>query len=96
MSIMADTRVGTAGATQPPAIPTPAYEGDYVLEEDLELECGRVLARPTLHYAVYGKLNAARDNAVLVCHAPGPVVARRVDFQYLVSGSYKIYRPLPE
>ena len=27
---------------------------------------------------------------------PGPVVARRVDFQYLVSGSYKIYRPLPE
>src|SRR5580698_2258682 len=69
MSIMADTRVGTAGATQPPAIPTPAYEGDYVLEEDLELECGRVLARPTLHYAVYGKLNAARDNAVLVCHA---------------------------
>ncbi len=24
---------------------------------------------PTLHYAVYGRLNAARDNAVLVCHA---------------------------
>ncbi len=25
--------------------------------------------RLTLHYAVYGRLNAARDNAVLVCHA---------------------------
>jgi homoserine O-acetyltransferase len=25
--------------------------------------------RPTLHYAVYGRLNAAADNAVLVCHA---------------------------
>ena len=23
----------------------------------------------TLHYAVYGRLNAARDNAVLICHA---------------------------
>jgi homoserine O-acetyltransferase len=27
------------------------------------------LAGVTLHYAVYGRLNAARDNAVLVCHA---------------------------
>ena len=27
------------------------------------------LSCPTLHYAVYGRLNAARDNAVLVCHA---------------------------
>jgi homoserine O-acetyltransferase len=33
------------------------------------LECGRTLAGVTLHYAVYGRLNAARDNAVLVCHA---------------------------
>jgi len=33
------------------------------------LECGRSLAGVTLHYAVYGRLNAARDNAVLVCHA---------------------------
>ncbi len=33
------------------------------------LESGRTLRRPTLHYAVYGRLNAARDNAVLVCHA---------------------------
>ena len=47
----------------------PTYEGDFVLDEHLLLECGRTLANPTLHYAVYGRLNAARDNAVLVCHA---------------------------
>jgi homoserine O-acetyltransferase/O-succinyltransferase len=40
-----------------------------VLSEPLPLECGRTLACPTLHYAVYGRLNPARDNAVLVCHA---------------------------
>jgi homoserine O-acetyltransferase len=45
------------------------YEGDFVLEEHLLLECGRTLVRPTLHYAVYGRLNAGRENAVLVCHA---------------------------
>jgi homoserine O-acetyltransferase/O-succinyltransferase len=63
-------------ATQTPAppkmratIPAPTYEGDYVLNEHLLLECGRSLAGVTLHYAVYGKLNSARDNAVLVCHA---------------------------
>ena len=37
--------------------------------KSLSLECGRKLVCPTLHYAVYGRLNAARDNAVLVCHA---------------------------
>jgi homoserine O-acetyltransferase len=47
----------------------PTYEGDFVLPRPLPLESGRVLANPTLHYAVYGRLNAVRDNAVLVCHA---------------------------
>lgn len=47
----------------------PTLEGDFVLPRPLLLESGRVLANPTLHYAVYGRLNAARDNAVLVCHA---------------------------
>jgi homoserine O-acetyltransferase len=47
----------------------PTYEGDFVLPRPHALESGRVLANPTLHYAVYGRLNAARDNAVLVCHA---------------------------
>ncbi len=47
----------------------PTYEGDFVLDERLLLECGCALVCPTLHYAVYGRLNAARNNAVLVCHA---------------------------
>jgi len=51
------------------AVLAPTYEGDFMLNGPLELECGRTLLYPTLHYAVYGRLNAARDNAVLVCHA---------------------------
>ncbi len=47
----------------------PTYEGDFVLDGSLPLECGHSLVCPTLHYAVYGRLNAARDNAVLICHA---------------------------
>lgn len=35
----------------------------------LELECGVVLDGYDLCYETYGTLNAARDNAVLVCHA---------------------------
>jgi homoserine O-acetyltransferase/O-succinyltransferase len=47
----------------------PDFEGDFLIDEVVPLESGEVLARPTQHYAIYGKLNAARDNAVLVCHA---------------------------
>jgi homoserine O-acetyltransferase/O-succinyltransferase len=69
MSVMSEAVTG-AGPTpaRSPAI-EPTYEGDFVLDEHLLLESGRALAQPTLHYAVYGKLNAARDNAVLICHA---------------------------
>ncbi len=71
MSFMTETRerAGAAGEKSPQAAPAPTYEGDFVLDEPLLLDCGRVLVRPTLHYAVYGKLDAARDNVVLVCHA---------------------------
>jgi homoserine O-acetyltransferase/O-succinyltransferase len=66
---MTDTH-NRSGASPPASqILEPTYEGDFVLGEDLSLDCGRTLACPTLHYAVYGRLNAARDNAVLVCHA---------------------------
>jgi homoserine O-acetyltransferase len=68
MSTVTDARIGTAGTTAVPVV-QPTYEGDLVLDEHLQLECGKTLARPTLHYAVYGRLNAERDNAVLVCHA---------------------------
>jgi homoserine O-acetyltransferase/O-succinyltransferase len=66
---MTDT-YSRSGAS-PPAQKTlePTYEGDFVLDGLLPLDCGRALNCPTLHYAVYGRLNAARDNAVLVCHA---------------------------
>jgi homoserine O-acetyltransferase len=70
---MTETRIGTGGDPQLPGagrpVPIPTYEGDFVLDEPLALESGRTLAGLTLHYAVYGRLNAARDNAVLVCHA---------------------------
>ena len=70
MSVMTDSATGTGGATPArAAVLEPTYEGDYVLDTHLVLESGRTLAQPTLHYAVYGRLNTARDNAVLVCHA---------------------------
>jgi homoserine O-acetyltransferase len=64
----ADAAAGNAPASAPQAL-EPTYEGDFVLDGDLPLDCGHSLATPTLHYAVYGRLDAARDNAVLVCHA---------------------------
>ena len=79
LSIQAETSAAGSNLDQvpdqvevaPPAAEThlPTYEGDFVLDQPLLLDCGRTLASPTLHYAVYGRLNAARDNAVLVCHA---------------------------
>jgi homoserine O-acetyltransferase len=69
MSVMTETVTGSGPApTQSPAL-EPTYEGDFVLDEHLMLESGRTLAQTTLHYAVYGRLNAARDNVVLICHA---------------------------
>jgi len=69
MSVMTQPRTGTGTVPAGSKILAPTYEGDFVLGEHLQLECGRALVSPTLHYAVYGRLNAARDNAVLVCHA---------------------------
>ena len=36
---------------------------------EFPLRAGGVLRGAKLHYALYGKINAARDNVVLVCHA---------------------------
>jgi homoserine O-acetyltransferase len=38
-------------------------------DRPLKLLCGRTLPRIELMYETYGKLNAARSNAVLICHA---------------------------
>ena len=35
----------------------------------LKLDCGRELAPFTVAYITYGRLNAAKSNAVLICHA---------------------------
>lgn len=69
MSLMNEAVTGSGSAPARLPVLEPTYEGDFVLDEHFLLESGRTLARPTLHYAVYGKLNAARDNAVLICHA---------------------------
>ena len=68
MSVVPETATGPDPAEARPTL-EPTYEGDFVLDQHLMLESGRTLAQPTLHYAVYGKLNASRDNAVLICHA---------------------------
>lgn len=40
-----------------------------VLPQPLALACGQQLGQAQLVYETYGELNAARDNAVLICHA---------------------------
>ncbi len=49
----------------------PDFEGDFLLGQGapFALESGAELPQASLHYAMYGKLNQARDNAILVCHA---------------------------
>jgi len=41
----------------------------FAADAPFQLEAGGALQPVTIRYAVYGELNAARDNAVLVCHA---------------------------
>jgi homoserine O-acetyltransferase len=49
----------------------PTREGDIVFarQTPFPLESGDSLQPVSIRYAVYGELNAARDNAILVCHA---------------------------
>ncbi len=47
----------------------PAVERDFLLPEVFALEAGGALSHARLRYAVYGRMNEARDNVVLVCHA---------------------------
>ena len=49
----------------------PTTEADFIFGDDepFRLAAGGTLQPLTLRYATYGKLNEARDNALLVCHA---------------------------
>jgi homoserine O-acetyltransferase len=49
----------------------PTFEGDFSFANDqpFRLVAGGSLQPVTLRYALYGELNKARDNALLVCHA---------------------------
>ena len=49
----------------------PTFEADFTFanDEPFRLSAGGSLQPVTLRYALYGELNEARDNALLVCHA---------------------------
>jgi homoserine O-acetyltransferase len=49
----------------------PTVESDFTFAtgEPFRLDSGTTLQPVTLRYALYGELNEARDNALLVCHA---------------------------
>ena len=41
----------------------------FAIEDDLKLSSGKTLSNVELAYETYGKLNSAKSNAILVCHA---------------------------
>jgi homoserine O-acetyltransferase len=53
---------------QAPALTAVPHQ-HVVFEDGLALDCGAHLRRLVVAYRTYGALNAARSNAVLVCHA---------------------------
>ena len=42
---------------------------DFVSDEPFHFEAGGSIPQLTLRYETYGRLNAAKDNAILICHA---------------------------
>ncbi|HEV7265240.1 MAG TPA: homoserine O-acetyltransferase [Falsiroseomonas sp.] len=55
--------------TEALAPPQPLQHQRLLFEDGLALDCGAVVAPLAVAYRTYGKLNAAKSNAVLVCHA---------------------------
>lgn len=58
-----------------------AHPQSMVFEQPLQLKGGGRIEQYALAYETYGQLNAARDNAVLVCHA--------LNASHHVAGSYE-------
>jgi homoserine O-acetyltransferase len=57
-----------AAMDQPAALPDVAHR-HASFPDGIVLECGQLLAPVDIAFRTYGRLNAARSNAVLVCHA---------------------------
>ncbi len=51
------------------AAPLETQHQTVTFADGLRLDCGRRLASLTIAYRCYGTLNAARSNAILICHA---------------------------
>lgn len=60
MNLPARTEPGEVGLVEP---------RDFVSIESFLFESGQSLPGFTLRYETYGRLNAARDNVILICHA---------------------------
>ncbi|MGQ0662205.1 MAG: homoserine O-acetyltransferase MetX [Pseudomonadota bacterium] len=58
-----------APAPEPPAPALPGHRIDIPASTPLRLDCGATLGPFTVAYQTYGRLNADRSNAILVCHA---------------------------
>ncbi|HYZ24471.1 MAG TPA: homoserine O-acetyltransferase [Rhodopila sp.] len=52
-----------------PVVESQAAHAHVTFDDGLVLECGTRLPKHTIAFRTYGTLNAARSNAVLVCHA---------------------------
>ena len=57
----------TAPLSKPPGKEWPGHS--LVVHEPLRLDCGIDFGPFTIAYQTYGRLNAERSNAVLICHA---------------------------
>ena len=66
----ADTRpMQMRGWTRRSTLAATEHSPSVTFDEGMTLDCGARLSRMTVAYRTYGTLNAARSNAVLVCHA---------------------------